>query len=369
MSDREMTKKQSQHADQMQAAVEAAASNPEDIVSISKEQDKNEREKNENLDQLINEQVLRDKSPEAKKGRREMVIRAVYAEFIATTLFFTPIFCVLANGFTNNWAPEVTTLAAAFVTGLQGVGLSFAFASISGAVLNPAVAIALWATGKLSRRKVVLYVCAELLASVFAMVLVTFMFSGNLTPLYRFLALQPPANVNLGKLFATEFFLTFFLTYTIFSVAFEDAEAQKKENMSLKKISDAKGLTVYATSPSSKTGFAPFSIGFILFAISLTGGTSGGAFNPGRVFGPALFGGAWRYVYMYWLAEVLGACAAGLLVDSLHQFGLRDRTATKFEGAVDKLASLGGMSIRKNTLEDENVDNPMMDSYANSSSA
>jgi hypothetical protein len=63
MSDREMTKKQSQHADQMQAAVEAAAANPEDIVSISKEQDKNEREKNENLDQLINEQVLRGKFP------------------------------------------------------------------------------------------------------------------------------------------------------------------------------------------------------------------------------------------------------------------------------------------------------------------
>jgi glycerol uptake facilitator-like aquaporin len=298
-----------------------------------------------------------------------MVIRAVYAEFIATTLFFTPIFCVLANGFQNDWAPEVTTLAAALVTGLQGVGLSFAFASISGAVLNPAVAVALWATGKLSRRKVVLYVLAELAASVFSMVLVTFMFSGSLEPLYRHLALDPASDVNLGKLFATEFFLTFFLTYTIFSVAFEDAEAQKKDNMSLKKISDAKGLTVYATSPSSKTGFAPFSIGFILFAISLTGGTSGGAFNPGRVFGPALFGHQWRYVYLYWIAEVAGACAAGLLVDSLHQFGLRDRGHTPLEKGLDKLAALGGLQMaqRNSTLEDENVDNPMMDSYASSS--
>jgi glycerol uptake facilitator-like aquaporin len=127
----------------------------------------------------------------------------------------------------------------------------------------------------------------------------------------------------LGKVFATEFFLTFFLTYIAFTVAFEDAENQKKESMSFKTISDSKGLTLYASTPQSKTGFAPFSIGLTIFSLNLLGGASGGAFNPGRIFGPAIFSGKWEYVYIYWLGELFGAAAAGLLVNNIHRLGIQ----------------------------------------------
>lgn len=268
-----------------------------------------------------------------------MLMRAVYGEFVATFLFFCPIFSCLVNGYVSGWSAEGITLTAALVTGFQGVGLSFAFSSISGAILNPAVAFALWITGKLSNRRCVYYILVELLASIFSMIVVTFMFSGKMDNIYDFLAVVPAEGANLGKVFATEFFLTFFLTYTAFTVAFEDAEAQKKESMSIKKISDAKGLTLYATNPQSKTGFAPFSIGFILFSISLVGGTSGGAFNPGRMFGPAIFSGKWRYLELYWFGQFLGAGVAGLLVNNLHKFGLKAQadsktTAAKSAGAI-----------------------------------
>ncbi len=275
------------------------------------------------FESAIQNQVLRDRSPRAKAGRRRMLARAVYGEFVATLLLFGPLFMVLVNGYESQWSKEIIALAGAFVPAFQVIGLSFAFSGISGAILNPAVAIALWSTGKLSNRRCLYYILAEMLASIFAVVLVTIMYSGDLGGAYRSISIEPKEGANLGKVFATEFILTFFITYTAFTVAFENAEAQKKESMSIKKISDTKGLTVYASTPQSSTGFAPFAIGFIVFSVSLAGGTGGSALNPARMFGPALFSGRWRYFYIYWLGEVSGAITAALLVNNLHKIGFK----------------------------------------------
>ncbi len=71
-------------------------------------------------------------------------------------------------------------------------------------------------------------------------------------------------------------------------------------------------LTIYTTSGNTKAGFAPISIGFTLGFLGLIGGTvSGGAFNPARVFGPALISGNWRNHWLYWVADFLGAGLAG----------------------------------------------------------
>lgn len=253
--------------------------------------------------ELVKEQLLKDKSPEAKMGRRKMLIRAAYGEFMCTLLFYTPIFCVLVNAKISNWGSEVTTLASALVAGFQAIGISFAFSSMSGAQFNSAISFALWLTGKLSNRRCLLYVMVQLLASIFAMVIVTFLFSGDLQTFYNACVVQPVDKHTLGRVFATEFFFTFFLTYIAFTVAFEDAERAKKDTMSFKTISDSKGLTLYASTPQSKTGFAPFSIGLTIFSLNMLAGASGGAFNPGRLFGPAVFSGNFDYIYLYWIGE------------------------------------------------------------------
>ena len=98
----------------------------------------------------------------------------------------------------------------------------------------------------------------------------------DLSGIYSAIAVTPISTQNLGRVFFTEYVTTFILTYTAFTVAFEDAENQKKESMSFKTISDSKGLTLYASNPQSKTGFAPFSIGLTIFSLSLVGGSSGG---------------------------------------------------------------------------------------------
>lgn len=304
------------------------------------------------------EAATRDSSPEAKAGRRRMVIRAAYGEFMCTLLFYGPIFFALANGSVSGWSPEQIALSNAFVQGFQAVGVCFAFSSISGAQFNSAISFALWMTGKLSNRRAVLYILVQFFASIIAMVLVTFMFQGDLEPIYKAVAVIPSKEVNLGKLFATEFFTTFFLTYVAFTVAFEDAENQKKESMSFKTISDSKGLVLYATTPQSRTGFAPFSIGFTIFSLCLVGGSSGAAFNPGRILGPAIFSGEWNYVYLYFLGEFLGAACAGLLVNNMHRFGLEPvkKKEISAKEIIDK--TLHKKDIKKDDSSSEDLDYP-----------
>jgi hypothetical protein len=84
--------------------------------------------------------------------------------------------------------------------------------------------------------------------------------------------------------------------------------------MTLNVVSRSRGLTLYATTPQSKFGFAPIAIGFTVFGISQVGGSSGGAFNPSRMFGPALLCGRWKYCYIYFIAQYAGAAAAAYIV-------------------------------------------------------
>lgn len=312
-----------------------------ELLAAVEETDLREDITTKKLDTVIQEKVLKDKSPEAKAGRRRMLIRAAYGEFMCTILFFTPIFCIIANGTLNSWSSELLTVASALVAGFQAIAVSFAFSSVSGAQFNPAISFALWLTGKLSNRRCLLYVCLQFFASIIGMVVVACIFNDNLTPAYKALAVTPADDNELGKVFATEFFLTFFLTYVAFTVAFEDAEHQKKESMSFKTISDTKGLTLYASTPQSKTGFAPFSIGFTIFSLCLTGGASGGAFNPARLLGPAIFSGKFDYIYLYWIGEFSGAACAALLVNNVHRIGVepirKDEISAK--EALDKALS------------------------------
>ena len=60
----------------------------------------------------------------------------------------------------------------------------------------------------------------------------------------------------------------------------------------------------------------------------LINGESGGAFNPSRMFGPAIISGTWDYLWLYWIAQFLGAAMAGLLVHNVHRFGIDLKSST-----------------------------------------
>ena len=331
----------------------SATTSPTDLIGLEQLAESDVEKKNEEvakIEKSIVEKVEKDVSPEAKIGRRRMAMRAAYGEFMCTILFYTPIFGCIANTSLGAWESQSASLAVAFVGGFQAIAISFAFSSVSGAHFNSAISFALWLTGKLSNRKAVMYIGVQLLASVVAMGIVTCIFQGDLQTAYNSCAVTPVDSRKLGRVFATEFFLTFFLTYVAFTVAFEDAENQKKDSMSFKTISDSKGLTLYASTPQSKTGFAPFAIGLTIFSLSLIGGTSGGAFNPGRMFGPAIFSGqGWDTLPLYWLGQFSGSSAAGLLVNNLHRFGLQTSGGTDTITAREVLSRAVSLRMGKSS--------------------
>lgn len=84
------------------------------------------------IEEFITEKIYTDRSPAAKAGRRRALVRAAYGEFMATLLFLTPIFCVVANSQANGWSSEMSALMTALVGGFQAVAVSFAFSSVSG---------------------------------------------------------------------------------------------------------------------------------------------------------------------------------------------------------------------------------------------
>jgi glycerol uptake facilitator-like aquaporin len=316
------------------------------ILDAAMKTEEDHAKKIKKIEKSLVDKVMKDTSPEARRRRRVMALRAGFGEFMCTLIFFVPVFGCLANIKTSTTSvdsPLLSTVVSAFAAGFQAIAVSFAFSSISGAHFNPAISWALWLLGRLSSRRVVIYILAQLLASIIAMSVVASMFHGGNTQVYRACAVIPTNDSYTGEVFATEFFLTFIFTYVAFTVVFEDAESAKKESMSFQTLSDSKGLTLYASTPQSKTGFAPFAIGLTIFSLCLVGGESGGAFNPARLLGPAIFSGEWNLLWLYWIAQLMGSSAAALIVHLSLVYGLskpKDEAMTVME-SVNQVAPDG----------------------------
>jgi len=310
------------------------AEDTEPLMTAVVEEEVRLRSTARSIDDAVKSKYLRDNSPEAKLGRRRRMIRAAFAEFMCTLIFFTMVFSVIAHGTVSGWNEYDLTYAVALVSGFQATSVIYTFSSASGAHFNCNISFALWLTGRLSNRRCVVYIAVQLLASVVAMGLVAGMFHGDLQTLYDACSLVPTDNVRIAKVFATEFITTFILTYVAFTVAFLDAESEKKHSMSFKGISDSKGLTVYASTPQSKAGFAPLAIGLVVFSLAMVGGSSGPAFNQNRMFGPAVFSGKWAYFYVYYAADLCGAASASLIAHNLHLLGLEQEESMRSSAAA-----------------------------------
>ena len=341
---------------EIQMEKERTVSTSTDILNVAKAVEERQIEEIDKLELTI-DKIHRDKSEAARQGRRIMAFRAMYGEFMCTFLFFTPIFGCIAKVRSLNASSLASMTLSAFVAGFQAIAVSFAFSSVSGAHFNPAISWALWLTKKLSSRRCAMFISVQFLASIISMTVVACMFRNQSQAIYDACAVTPTDEKFLGEVFATEYFLTFILTYVAFTVVFEDAEVTKKETMSIQTISDSKGLTLYATTPQSKTGFAPFAIGFTIFSLSLIGGESNGAFNPARMLGPAMFSGKWSILPFYWFAQILGSTSAAMLVQLTYYVGLRAKHRIEDVKAIDTIHQVTPNFNKDST--DNMTQNPM----------
>jgi glycerol uptake facilitator-like aquaporin len=150
-------------------------------------------------------------------------------------------------------------------------------------------------------------------------------------------------------------FLKIFVSVTtllplIFLVAFQESEKAKIDSMTVKQIADSAGLVVYTTTPNSNTAFVPFIVGFTLFSLSMTCGSSGSVFNPAALFGPAVITGRWSTIPFCYLGEFLGSCSAAIAVHAVHNFAIDDNEADKNEVSAANMQEL-----ELTELETENI--------------
>jgi MIP family channel proteins len=161
--------------------------------------------------------------------------------------------------------------------------------AISGGQLNPAVTLALYATGRIKQWQQV----AQLIVSQLVGGAIAGFFLKSIFPVtvWDRVHLGTPGLGN-GTTAGTGIFietvLTFFLVFAVFGTAV-DARAPKVGGFGI-------GLT-------------------IAFDILMGGPMTGAAMNPARWFGPALACGYWANWPVYWIGPILGGVIAGLVYD------------------------------------------------------
>jgi aquaporin Z len=221
------------------------------------------------------------------------MMHKVVAEFLGT---FWLVFggcgsAIIAAGF-----PDVGI-------GLLGVSLAFgltvftmvvAIGRISGGHLNPAVSVGLWLGGRFSAAELAPYIGAQVGGAIVAAYVLYAIASG--TASFDLAAgfasngygAHSPGGYSLFSGFLAEALLTFFFVLIILG----------------------------ATHPKAPAGAAPLAIGLGLTLIHLVSiPITNTSVNPARSTGPALVHGGWALgqLWMFWVAPMLGAAAAGLL--------------------------------------------------------
>ena len=209
--------------------------------------------------------------------------KAVVAEFVATfALIFIGAGSVIANA---NGSLDLTGVALAH--GLVLAIMVSVTAHLSGGIVNPAVAIGLWVTGKLSTVRTGAYIVAEMLGAVAGAFLLKFLIpASSFEPGGGGVALAP--GLPTGKGILIEAVATFFLVFAVFGTAVDDR------------------------GPWNKT--AGLTIGLVIaFDIMAFGPWTGAAMNPARWFGPALATGEWTDWWVWIVGPIAGAIVAAVL--------------------------------------------------------
>jgi glycerol uptake facilitator-like aquaporin len=245
--------------------------------------------RNKKLQEIIDKELLKSDTPEAKRLRRLLLLKTSYGDFMCSLCYYTPIYAGIIGMTLNNFDKDLVKFSSAFISGFQAVAVCFAFSSMSGAHFNSAVCFALWGTNKIGKRKLFLYISVNFLASIIGMAMCYLMFSQHDVVAFNDAVMattHTPLNDSTHlRVFFSEFAMTFILVYVSFTAAFEEVENKKIDNLSVKALQLFHGLTLYTpTKVQKNSGFSPFVIGLTIFSLSQVASVSGGCFNPGAYF-------------------------------------------------------------------------------------
>ncbi len=231
--------------------------------------------------------------------------RRAVAEFLGT---FWLVFGGCGSAVLSAAFPElgIGFLGVSFAFGLSVLSMAYAVGHVSGGHFNPAVTLGLWAAGRCANKHVVPYLAAQVLAAILAAGVLYVIASGQAGWEPKGFASNgygdlSPGKYGMGACFLMELLLTFFFLMII----------------------------VGTTSKGAATGFAGIPIGLALTLIHLVSiPVTNTSVNPARSTGPALFaGGAYvGQLWLFWLAPVAGAMAAGFLARWIYTQESQDET-------------------------------------------
>ncbi len=214
-------------------------------------------------------------------------LRVLTAEALGTFyLCFAGIAAIVCTAPPINSGGGLVAIALA-----HGLALSIAvnnFGGISGAHVNPAVTMGMLVARRISAPLAFLYIVAQLLGASIAAITCREIFPPEAVNAAMLGIPLPAAWAGAGTVFCVEATLTFLLVTSVFATAVDE------RGKAVKIGGFAIGLTV-------------------AFDILAGGPVTGASMNPARSFGPALVMGHWQWHWLYWVAPIVGGCAAALL--------------------------------------------------------
>jgi MIP family channel proteins len=208
-----------------------------------------------------------------------MSVKSLVAEAVGTFLFF---FIGAGAALSVTGDPNAATLIIAAAHGLALAVMVSALGAVSGGHFNPAVTFGLWVAGKVGLVKGASYMVAQLVggaAAGYALVALV----GPVGAAVPALGADVTANQGVG----IEAILTAGLLLAVFGTAV-DPRGPKIGGLAI-------GLAVFA-------------------GILMGGGLTGGAMNPARWFGMAVWDGPnWANAWVWIIGPLVGAAIVGLL--------------------------------------------------------
>ncbi|RMH22673.1 MAG: hypothetical protein D6696_02705 [Acidobacteria bacterium] len=204
---------------------------------------------------------------------------ALSAEFIGT---FTLIFIGAGAGAIGAGG----LVGVAFAHGLVVLGAAYCFGAVSGAHVNPAVTVALWVAKEIDAARALAYVVVQLVAGVAGAFCLAFVLRGSEWADSGLGATVLAPGVTPFQGLVLEAILTFFLASAVLNAAVSGRGGQHA------------GLAIGLT---------------LTFAILMGGPLTGASLNPARTLGPAVAGGNFADVWLYFAGPVLGGVVAAVL--------------------------------------------------------
>lgn len=205
---------------------------------------------------------------------RGAAVRKYLTELIGTFIFTFAVIGIVAN-------PGCGTAGSALGIGAALMVMVYASGHVSGGHVNPAVSIAAYLRGALPLGDLAPYIIAQLLGA-----LAAFGVGFGLWRDKYFGEAAADLGGKVGAAFIAELVFTFALCYVVLHTA--------------------------TSKDTEGNGFYGLAIGFIVaVGVVAVGGISGASFNPAITFGLMLPGLLrWKFLWVYWVAEVLGAVIA-----------------------------------------------------------